>query len=273
MVVPSRRAAIGYQSNMKKQIPNLFTLINLIFGCIAVVMALQTDNINIYSNDEFTSSFNVPEKLAFASLFIFAAAAVDFLDGFVARLFDTSSEMGKQLDSLADVVSFGVCPSIILYQLLRLSFIKEENGLDVAFAWLLPAFILAAAAAYRLAKFNLDPSQHFGFKGVPTPAVGLLVASFPLILHYGSSFHYINEIMINKWFLYGLIITLSWLMVSNLPLIALKFSGFSVKNDFPKLILMGIGIVSVLFLKWLAVPIIFVAYILISLTFKNKATT
>lgn len=258
---------------MKKQIPNLFTLINLIFGCIAVVMALQTDNINIYTNDEFNSSFNVPEKLAFASLFIFAAAAVDFLDGFVARLFQTSSEMGKQLDSLADVVSFGVCPAVILYQLLRLSFIKEENGLDVAFAWLLPAFILAAAAAYRLAKFNLDPSQHFGFKGVPTPAVGLLVASFPLILHYGSSFHYINEIMINKWFLYGLIITLSSLMVSNLPLIALKFSGFSVKNDFPKLILMGIGIVSVLFLKWLAVPIIFVAYILISLTFKNKATT
>ncbi len=273
LVGGSRPSSIGYQSNMKKQIPNLFTLINLIFGCIAVVMALQTDNINIYTNDEFNSSFNVPEKLAFASLFIFAAAAVDFLDGFVARLFQTSSEMGKQLDSLADVVSFGVCPAVILYQLLRLSFIKEENGLDVAFAWLLPAFILAAAAAYRLAKFNLDPSQHFGFKGVPTPAVGLLVASFPLILHYGSSFHYINEIMINKWFLYGLIITLSSLMVSNLPLIALKFSGFSVKNDFPKLILMGIGIVSVLFLKWLAVPIIFVAYILISLTFKNKATT
>ena len=267
-----RRSAVGYQLNMKKQIPNLFTLINLIFGCIALVMALQTDNINIYTNDDFTSSFNVPEKLAFASLFIFAAAAIDFLDGFVARLFQTSSEMGKQLDSLADVVSFGVCPSVILYQLLRLSFIKEENGLDVAFAWLLPAFILAGAAAYRLAKFNLDPSQHYGFKGVPTPAVGLLVASFPLILHYGS-FNFISEIMINKWFLYGLIITLSWLMVSNLPLIALKFSGFSIKNDFPKLILMSIGIVAVLFLKWLAVPIIFVAYILISLTFKNKATT
>ena len=270
--VVGRRSTTGYQSNMKKQIPNLFTLINLIFGCIALVMALQTDNINIYTNDDFTSSFNVPEKLAFASLFIFAAAAIDFLDGFVARLFQTSSEMGKQLDSLADVVSFGVCPSVILYQLLRLSFIKEENGLDVAFAWLLPAFILAGAAAYRLAKFNLDPSQHYGFKGVPTPAVGLLVASFPLILHYGS-FSFISEIMINKWFLYGLIITLSWLMVSNLPLIALKFSGFSIKHDFPKLILMGIGIVAVLFLKWLAVPIIFVAYILISLTFKNKATT
>ena len=257
---------------MKKQIPNLFTLLNLIFGCIAVVMALQTDNINIYTNDEFTSSFNVPEKLAFASLFIFAAAVVDFLDGFVARLFNASSEMGKQLDSLADVVSFGVCPSVILYQLLRLSFIKEENGLDVAFAWLLPAFILAAASAYRLAKFNLD-TQRYGFKGVPTPAVGLLVASFPLILHYGNSFNFINLILINKWFLYGLIITLSWLMVSNLPLLALKFSGFSVKNDFPKLILIGIAILAAILLKWLAVPIIFLAYILISLMFKNKTTT
>ena len=258
---------------MKKQIPNLFTLLNLIFGCIAIVMALQTDNINIYTNDEFTSSFNVPEKLAFASLFIFAAAVIDFLDGFVARLFKASSEMGKQLDSLADVVSFGVCPSVILYQLLRLSFIKEENGLDVAFAWLLPAFILAAASAYRLAKFNLDTTQRYGFKGVPTPAVGLLVASFPLILHYGNSFNFINLILINKWFLYGLIITLSWLMVSNLPLLALKFSGFSVKNDFPKLILFGIAILAAILLKWLAVPIIFLAYILISLTFKNKTTT
>jgi CDP-diacylglycerol--serine O-phosphatidyltransferase len=147
-----------------KQIPNLFTLCNLFFGCIAIVFALQTETITIYVNDDFSSNFNIPEKLAFASLFLFAAAIIDFLDGFVARLFNASSEMGKQLDSLADVVSFGVAPGIILYQLLRLSYAREENGLDVSLTLLYPAFIVSCAAAYRLAKFNLDDSQKYSFK-------------------------------------------------------------------------------------------------------------
>jgi CDP-diacylglycerol---serine O-phosphatidyltransferase len=256
-----------------KNLPNLFTLLNLIFGCIAIVFALQTEYINIFTNDEFTSSFNIPEKLSYAALFLYAAALVDFLDGFVARFFNSSSEMGKQLDSLADVVSFGAAPGVILYQLLRMSFIREENGLDVSVIWLLPAFIFAAAAAYRLAKFNLDTSQCYGFKGVPTPAAGLLVASLPLILHYGNRFIDINEWLVNKWVLYAVTLVLSWLMVSRLPMIALKFKNFSVKTDMPKLILLGIGILSALFLKWLAVPIIFIAYIILSLAFKNKTTT
>ena len=256
-----------------KNIPNLFTLLNLIFGCTAIVFALQTENINIYTNDEFISSFNVPEKLSFAALFLYAAAVVDFLDGFVARFFKSCSELGKQLDSLADVVSFGVAPGVIFYQLLRMSFIREENGLDVSVLWLLPAFLFAAAAAYRLAKFNLDASQGYGFKGVPTPAAGLLVASFPLILHYGSGFINISEWLVNKWVLYVLIVVLSWLMISRLPMIALKFKDFSIKNDMPKIILLAIGILAAIFLKWLAVPIIFIAYIILSLAFKNKPTT
>jgi len=256
-----------------KNIPNLFTLLNLIFGCTAIVFALQTENINIYTNDEFISSFNVPEKLSYAALFLYAAAVVDFLDGFVARFFKSCSELGKQLDSLADVVSFGVAPGVIFYQLLRMSFIREENGLDISVLWLLPAFLFAAAAAYRLAKFNLDASQGYGFKGVPTPAAGLLVASFPLILHYGSGFINISEWLVNKWVLYVLIVVLSWLMISRLPMIALKFKDFSIKNDMPKIILLAIGILAAIFLKWLAVPIIFIAYIILSLAFKNKPTT
>lgn len=256
-----------------KNLPNLFTLLNLIFGCVAIVFALQTEHINIYSNDEFSSSFNIPEKLSYAALFLYASALVDFLDGFVARFFKSSSEMGKQLDSLADVVSFGVAPGVIFYQLLRMSFIREESGLDTSIIWLLPAFLFAAAAAYRLAKFNLDTSQSYGFKGVPTPAAGLLVASLPLILHYGNRFIDINQWLVNKWVLYTLIVILSWLMVSRLPMIALKFNNFSVKNDMPKLVLLVIGLISVIFLKWLAVPIIFIAYIILSLAFKNKTTT
>src|SRR5689334_18606732 len=144
---------------MKKQIPNLFTLLNLFFGCIAIVYTLQTDNISIYTNDEFTSSFNIPEKISYAALFIFAAAIIDFLDGFVARLLNATSEMGKQLDSLADVVSFGVAPGAILFQFLRMSLMREETGLDASIIWLLPAFLVSCAAAYRLAKFNIDDTQ------------------------------------------------------------------------------------------------------------------
>lgn len=255
-----------------KNLPNLFTLLNLIFGCIAIVLALQTNNISIYVGEDAASSFNIPENLSLAALCLYGAALVDFLDGFVARICRVSSEMGKQLDSLADVVSFGVAPGVILYQLLRISFMKEEGGLDVSMLWLLPAFVLTAAAAYRLAKFNLDISQHYGFKGVPTPAVGLLVASFPLILHYGGGMFSINELLVNKWFLYGLIAVLSWLMVSNLSILALKFKDYSVKNNLPTFILLGIGLLAVIFLQWLAVPVIFIAYIILSLASKNKTT-
>ncbi len=255
-----------------KQIPNIFTLLNLFFGCIAIVLSLQTNSIIIYTNDDFTSSFNIPEKLAVASLFIFAAAVVDFLDGFVARIFRAGSEMGKQLDSLADVVSFGVAPGVIIYQLLRVSFLREENGIDTPAAWLFPAFILSCAAAYRLAKFNLDTTQQHGFKGVPTPAVGLLIASFPLMLHYGGGIININQWLINKWFLYILILVLSWLMVSNLPLMAIKFKDYTLKNNQPKLLLLLIAVIAIPLLHWLAIPVVFIAYIILSLLLKNKPT-
>jgi CDP-diacylglycerol--serine O-phosphatidyltransferase len=256
-----------------KQIPNLFTLLNLFLGCIAITLALQTESIIFYTNDDFSSSFNIPEKLAVAGLLIFFAALVDFLDGFVARLFKATSEMGKQLDSLADVVSFGVAPGVILYQLLRMSYAREENGLNTSFLLLLPPFILSCAAAYRLAKFNLDESQQYGFKGVPTPAVGLLIASFPLILHYGNGLININDWLINKWVLYGLIVILSWLMVSNIPLLSFKFKNFSVKDNLSRYIMAGIALVAIIALKWLAVPVIFIAYIVLSLAYKNKTTT
>ncbi|MBA2249304.1 MAG: CDP-alcohol phosphatidyltransferase family protein [Chitinophagaceae bacterium] len=253
-----------------KQIPNIFTLLNLFFGCIAIVFALQTDSIIIYVNEDFSSSFNIPEKLALSGIFIFIAAIIDFLDGFVARLFSATSAMGKQLDSLADVVSFGVAPGVILYQLLRFSYAREENGLQVSIIWLLPAFIISCAAAYRLAKFNLDDSQSHNFKGVPTPAIGLLIASFPLILHFNAATLGIGNILINKWVLYGLIIVLSYLMLGNLRVMGLKFKSFTLHDNLPKIILLVIALISAIFLQWIAVPVIFVFYILLSFIFKNK---
>jgi len=253
-----------------KQIPNIFTLINLFLGCIAIVFALQTETISIYVGDDMSSHYNIPEKLSVAAYFIFAAAVVDFLDGFVARLLNASSEMGKQLDSLSDVVSFGVAPSVILYQLLRISFIKEEDGLETSIAWLLPAFLVACAGAYRLARFNLDNSQSYGFKGVPIPAAGLFIASFPLILHFGNNFIDVSQWLTNKWVLYAVIVLLSGLMVSKLPLMALKFKDFTIKNNLPKLILLLIALPTAFLLQWLAVPVIFIAYIILSLLFKQQ---
>ena len=248
-----------------KQIPNIFTLLNLFFGCIAIVFALQ-NSIEITADGQFV---RLTEELYYASLFIGIAAVIDFLDGFVARALNASSEMGKQLDSLADVVSFGAAPSIILYQFLRMSFIRENEGVETSILWLMPAFVFACAGAYRLARFNLDTEQSFGFKGVPIPAAGLVVASLPLI-YWNMQTEMVYTILMNKWFLYGLIILLSFLMVSKLPLMALKFKDFSIKSNLPKFILVGIAVATVLLLKWLAIPIVFIAYIILSLLYKRN---
>jgi len=251
-----------------KQIPNLFTLLNLFFGCIAIVFTLQ-NGILISVSAEGTELLDIPEKIWMASLFIGIAAVVDFLDGFVARLFNATSEMGKQLDSLADVVSFGVAPSMIIYQFLRLSFAQEEGGLDVSFFWLLPAFVLPCAAAWRLARFNLDNSQSYSFKGMPVPAVGLFVASLPLI-YWNVNEAWVFSLLLNKWFLYAMVFVLSYLMVSTLPLMAMKFKDYSIKHNIPRYLLIIIAVLSIVLLKWLAVPVIVVAYVLLSLLFKNK---
>ena len=251
-----------------KNVPNLFTLLNLVFGCLAVVFIMQ-NGIDITIDPEGAQFVAMPEKIWYASLFIGLAAVVDFLDGFVARLFKAGSEMGKQLDSLADLVSFGVAPGMIIYQFLRLSFARGESGLDSSFTWLLPAFIIPCAAAWRLARFNLDSSQAFSFKGLPVPAVGMLVASLPLI-YWNVNQQWVIELLLNKWFLYGLIVLLSFLMVSNLPLMSLKFKDLNLKNNLPKYLLVLIAVASLVIFTWMAVPVIIMAYVLLSLLFKNK---
>jgi len=251
-----------------KNIPNYFTLLNLVLGCVAIILILQTGEGIINYNGEDWKVY-LPEKVAWGAMCIGLAAVVDFLDGFVARLFKASSPLGAQLDSLADVVSFGVAPGMILYQMLRISHAYEPNGLDVSLGWLLPALIVPCAAAWRLAVFNLDPGQAYGFKGMPTPATGLLIASFPLIL-LNDRFD-LQRFLLNKWFLYGLILVLSWLMVSKLPLMALKFKTYGFKDNIPKWVLAGIVLIAALLLGWVAVPVAFIAYIALSLAFKKQA--
>lgn len=250
-----------------KQVPNLFTLLNLVFGCIAIICVLQSGVIIAYDPDSGAQFLGTPEKFWMASLFIALAGVVDFLDGFIARLFKSTSPLGKQLDSLADMVSFGVAPAMIVYQFLRLSIAGEPDGLEASIGWLLPALIVPCAAAWRLGRFNLDESQQYGFKGMPTPAVGLLVASIPLIYWFRE----VNTaLLLNKWFWYAVIVLLSYLMVSRLPLMALKFRDLSLKNNISKIVLVVIAIVAALFLRWLAVPVVFVGYIAVSLAFRDK---
>ncbi|HEX4852232.1 MAG TPA: CDP-alcohol phosphatidyltransferase family protein [Puia sp.] len=251
-----------------KQIPNLFTLLNLFFGCLAVIFILQ-NGISIMYGPDGTQLVDMPERIWLCSLFIGLAALADFVDGFTARLFKVNSPMGKELDSLADVVSFGVAPGMILYQFLRMSFMHQKDGLEISFVWLLPALLVPCAAAYRLARFNLDASQQYGFKGVPAPAVGLLVASFPLI-YWNANSEWVIATLLNKWILYAIILILSYCMVSKLPLLALKFTDISLKNNLPKFLLLAVAIIAFLLFKWLAVPVIFIFYIVLSLAFKTR---
>ena len=251
-----------------KQIPNLFTLLNLVFGCLAIVCILQTGETIVVLGEGGASQVTLPEKIWWGALFIFAAAIVDFLDGFLARLLKAHSGMGAQLDSLSDMVSFGVAPGMILYQLLRISYAQEVGGLDVSMAALIPAFLFPVAVAWRLAKFNISTTQQNNFEGVPSPAAALVVAAFPLIILY--QYFDIQTLFINRWFLYAVIGILSFLMVSKQTFIAVKFNDFSIKNNMLKYVLIAIGLILAITLKWLAVPLIFLCYVIISFFSKES---
>jgi CDP-diacylglycerol---serine O-phosphatidyltransferase len=251
-----------------KHIPNLFTLLNLFFGCIAIICILQNGITIVYSSDG-TQFADIPERIWLAPLFIGLAGLADYLDGLLARLLKQSSPLGRELDSLSDVVSFGVAPGLIIYQFLRMSFMRQENGADVSMGWLLPALILPCAAAYRLAVFNLDTTQSKSFKGIPVPAVGLMVASLPLI-YWTRNTNWVMGLLLNKWILYAMVLLLSYGMVSRIPMLSMKFSGKQDPQTIPRVILIVLGLAAVLFLQWLSVPLIFLFYIVLSLAFKNR---
>ncbi|MGJ7033229.1 CDP-alcohol phosphatidyltransferase family protein [Niabella hirudinis] len=244
-----------------KQIPNLFTLLNLVFGCLAIKAILQPEPLFFVIGDKGPTT-----GMILGSFFLLLAAIVDFLDGFVARLFKATSAMGEQLDSLADAVSFGVAPGMILYRMLETG-LAAQAGMSQW--WLLPAFIVPCAAVWRLAKFNLDKEQRYYFKGIPTPAAGLTIASFPAIAYSGTPA--INDLVFNPAVLYATILVISGLMVSNLPIISLKFKAYTLKANMDKLLMVLIAVLAAIFFKWLAVPLVFVAYVIVSLIFKpNK---
>ena len=239
-------------SAIKAQIPNTLTLLNLMLGSAAIIHVMTGE-------------------LKLAAILIAIAAVCDFLDGFAARLLNVKSEMGKELDSLADVVSFGVAPSIFLFTAIKTN---PDPGI---FAGMLNtiayvALFIGAFSGYRLAKFNLDKRQTDSFLGLPTPANAIFIISVSLIgtsaLTSNSGFIYL--VSSNIWFQLLIIPVSCWLLISEIPLFALKFNrGFGFNANRPRYIFLFISLLNILFFGWAGLPLIIILYIAISLTIKR----
>lgn len=194
-------------------------------------------------------------NLVYASYLIWLAALLDFFDGFFARLLKAYSPMGKELDSLADMVSFGVLPSLILFMLIK------ESTTNIYLPFL--ALIMAAFSALRLANFNIDQRQSETFIGLPTPANAIFISSLPIIIYYQDMFF--SLYLMNVWVLLFITLVFSFLLVAELPLFSLKFRNYKWSENKIRFSFLIISILVLLFFKIIAVPIIIVLYIIVSL--------
>jgi len=179
------------------------------------------------------------------------------------------SPIGKDLDSLADLVSFGVAPSMILFKLLWIAYMLKPQAMDVSMLAMSPAFLIACFGAVRLARFNISaPEQSRFFKGLPIPAVGIFIASFPLIL-WQNPFN-LGRLLLNEWLIYALIAVLSWLMVSRIAFFKFMPSSFKIGSVWPQLIIVVITAISIPFLKSAAIAVAFILYVILSFIHKPK---
>ena len=230
---------------MKKHIPNTITCLNLLSGCVACIMAIE---------GSFLLSF----------CWIMLAAVFDFFDGLAARLLDSYSPKGKELDSLADMVSFGVAPGFIVYFALEPIVGSIPLSQYIPYAYI--AFLIPVFSALRLANFNIDERQTDSFIGLPTPANAMFWASGITGTYFYSSenaFLYAIIIMV-------LVIIFSLLMIADIPMASLKIKKFTWKNNELRYILVLAGILSVVFFSWTGIAITIVLYILLSLILAKK---
>lgn len=214
---------------IKKHIPNAITCANLFSGCIGSIYAFNGD-------------------LKTVAFFVILSGVFDFFDGFAARLLNVKSDIGKELDSLADVISFGFLPGLVLYQLLL-----NSNAGYLAYA----GFIIPVFSALRLAKFNIDTRQTEDFIGLNTPMNTFLIISLPYLQDK-------TTLINNIYFLLGLILLLSYLLVSEIKLFSMKINNLSWAPNKYKFIFVILSIVLLAFLKFAAIPIILILYILFS---------
>jgi CDP-diacylglycerol--serine O-phosphatidyltransferase len=250
-----------------KHLPNILTLCNLICGCIAIAFALESVPFRTLSSipGEYVWVFGT-EQAYWAAIFIGLAGFFDLLDGAAARALKIFSPIGKDLDSLADIVSFGVAPAMILYKMLWACAMSEANALDASMWYTVPAFLLACFAALRLARFNITAStQKWSFTGMPVPAVGIIVASFPLIDFYTPEW---SAYLQNKWAIYIIIAVLCWLMVSKFQFFKLMPAKWQIKYMWPQIVLLLVALAAVPLLLAAAIPVLFVLYIVLSFVYK-----
>ncbi len=249
-----------------RQIPNFFTLANLFIGCMAIAY-LFYDHLYIYVGGNIAAA-DMP-RVSMACYLVFLAAGLDFFDGFLARVLRAQSAMGKQLDSLADLVTFGLVPGLMLFQLTAQAYYVSYDAFSVPMALFATGFAITLGAAWRLARFNLDEGSGPGFTGLPTPAMAMLVASLPMVLLTDQTG--LGSLLQQKWVVIGISLVLTVLMTSNLPLLSLKIKAFDLKKHPWELggMLSGwalfFGCIFVLKLGWLTVPICFAWYIALSL--------
>ena len=240
---------------IKKHIPNAITLLNLASGLLAVIAIFKG-----YYDEAFI----------FVSLGIF----FDFWDGFFARKFNVSGELGLQLDSLADMVTSGVVPGLMLFKLF------ENIQMDSASPYFLTdeswymgfvpylGFIVTLASAYRLAKFNIDTRQTESFIGLPTPANALLIMSIPMI-EYAGSFDWLVTALYNPYVLLGITVLSAYLLNAEIPLFSLKVKDFSLAHNKIQILFLAVSVVLLLLLSFTALPVIILFYVLLSVV-NNK---
>ena len=227
---------------MKAFVPNFITLLNLLSGGIAVIFAVKGD-------------------LSTAALFVFFGIFFDFFDGFLARKLNVSSEMGLQLDSLADLVTSGLVPALVLVNLIELSILPWQDA-NCFLPYL--GLLVLLCSAYRLAKFNISTEQSQFFIGLPTPANALLIMSLPLILDYQNSDSY-NALILNPFFLVVVTLLSSFLLNAPVKLIALKFKTWNFSENASKYILIIFSLVGLILFKFAGIPLIIIFYIILSL--------
>jgi CDP-diacylglycerol---serine O-phosphatidyltransferase len=225
--------------NFKKHIPNTITLLNLLCGCIAVV---------------FVSQSNFEKAFYFVCLGIF----FDFFDGFFARIFQVSSPLGLQLDSLADMVTSGVVPGYALFMMMQ----KAQNPAFIFSPFL--GFIITLGACYRLANFNIDSRQTDSFIGLPTPANALFILSLPLILEQSNSLLAL-EILSNYRALLSITLLSAYLMNAEISLFSLKIKEFSFKKNALQIGFLSLSVLLLVFFRYLGVALAIISYVLLSI--------
>ena len=247
--------------SLKKHIPNTITLLNLLCGSIATIFAVQGN-------------------LILAAIFVGLGIFFDFFDGLAARLLNVKSELGLQLDSLADMITSGVVPGIIMFQLFRkalpptaIETMDWQVGNDLL-EWNFPVaaltgLLVTLASGYRLAKFNIDERQTDSFIGLPTPANALLIISLPLILTFQPNPQFLTVIL-NQWFLLALTLFSCFMLNAEVPLFALKFSTWSFAENKLRYLFVIYCILLLFFMHFAAIPVIIISYVLLSLVANRR---